>query len=236
MAFEIHLGLLLGWFDSVEMWFLGANHIVCVDIHNSVTTTWLRASLKLVLVRYISHAKSSRTPTLTHLCGHHSTVVANSSRSTIQDSGSVLATMEYVIVQHSPSDHNEPFSTPPHTTQDLPVQLTLIKINSVTTEPYTTHHKFQIESCSTMGEEMKQYILGPMPTRAFLDEFFPLNHLHNLKKPTHRRNCYVTTIGVKTEIEAYKPFVSPLCTLILLYLLYHVDHNNPAVYQRPEAN
>ena len=87
-----------------------------------------------------------------------------------------------------------------------------------------------------MGEEMKQYILGPMPTWAFLDEFFPLNRLHNLKKPTHRRNCYATTIGVKTEIKAYKPFMSPLCTLVLLYLLYHVDHNNPVVYQRPEAN
>ena len=37
LAFEIHLGLLLGWFDSVEMWFLGANHIVCVDIHNQTS-------------------------------------------------------------------------------------------------------------------------------------------------------------------------------------------------------
>ena len=136
-----------------------------------------------MLVGYISHAESSQTPTLTCLRGHHSTVVANSSCLTIQDSGSVLATMEYVIVQHSPSDHNEPFSTPPHTTQDLPVQSTPIKINSATTEPYTTHHKFRIESCSTMVEEMKQYILGPMPTQAFLDEFFPLNCLHNLKNP-----------------------------------------------------
>ena len=34
LAFEIYLGLLLGLFDSVEMWVLGANHIVCVDIHN----------------------------------------------------------------------------------------------------------------------------------------------------------------------------------------------------------
>jgi len=56
------------------------------------------------------------------------------------------------------------------------------------------------------------------------------------KKPTHRCNCYVTTIGAKTEIKAYKPFVSSLCTLVLLYLLYHVDHDNPAVHQRPEAN
>ena len=34
LAFEINLGLLLGLFNSVEMWVLGANHIVCVDIHN----------------------------------------------------------------------------------------------------------------------------------------------------------------------------------------------------------
>ena len=34
LAFEINLGLLLGSFDSVEMWVLGANHTVCVDIYN----------------------------------------------------------------------------------------------------------------------------------------------------------------------------------------------------------
>ena len=126
---------------------------------------------------------------------------------------SVFATMEYVFVQHSPSDHNQLLSTPLHTTHDLPLQSTPIKINSVTTEPYTTHHKFRIDSCSAMGEEMKQYILGPMPAWIFLDKFFPLNHLHNLKNTTHQRNCYVTTTKAKTEFKAYKPFVSSLCTV-----------------------
>ena len=37
LAFEINLGLLLGLFNSVEMWVLGANHIVCVDIHNQIS-------------------------------------------------------------------------------------------------------------------------------------------------------------------------------------------------------
>ena len=77
-----------------------------------------------------------------------------------------------------------------------------------------------------MGKAMMEYILGPMPAQAFLDEFFLLNGLSNLKGATHKQNCYIGVVRVKKEKEAYDPFVSSLRILILLYSLYHVDQGN----------
>lgn len=86
----------------------------------------------------------------------------------------------------SPTTMDKLPSTPPHTTHELPLQSTPIKTSLVTTQPYTTHHKFWIDSCSAMGKEMMEYILGLMSAQAFLDEFFPLNGLSDLKGTTHK--------------------------------------------------
>ena len=105
----------------------------------------------------------------------------------------------------------EPISTPPHTAHNLP-QMTPIKIASLaTTQPYTTHHTYRIDSCSAMGDEMKQYILGLMPVQVFLDEFLPLSGLSNFSAPTYMQGCYKATIGAKKEKRAYNPFVSSQC-------------------------
>lgn len=112
-------------------------------------------------------------------------------------------------------------STPPHTAHDLPLQLTPIKTNLATTQPFTTHHKFRIDSCSAMGEEMVKYISGLMPAQVFLDEFLPLNGLKALKGTTHKLNCYLGVVKVKKEKSAYDPFVSSICIFTLLYSLYH---------------
>ena len=51
-------------------------------------------------------------------------------------------------------------TTPTFTNQPLP-QSTPVKLKSSTTCPFTTHQKYRVESCTTMGEEMEKY--GVMP-------------------------------------------------------------------------
>ena len=87
-----------------------------------------------------------------------------------------------------------------------------------------------------MGKAMMEYILGPMPAQAFLNEFFPLNGLSDLKGATHKQNCYIGVVRVKKEKGAYDPFLSSLRILILLYSLYHVDQGNCGVYHWPVAS
>jgi hypothetical protein len=86
---------------------------------------------------------------------------------------------------------------------------TPVKPGLSSTLPYTTNHKYRIESRNTMGEEMKGYIIGPMPAQTFLDDFFPTKELPNLETvPSFEENCYADTVSAKSESTAYVPFVS----------------------------
>jgi hypothetical protein len=89
-------------------------------------------------------------------------------------------------------------------------QSTPIKIESSTTCPFTTNQKYRIESRNAMGEEIKKYLVGPMPAQQFLDDFFPISKLPDLATiPQFVPKCYDRTIKAKKEKNAYKPFVSP---------------------------
>ena len=68
----------------------------------------------------------------------------------------------------------------PSCVASLHPQSTLIKIKSSTTCPFTTNQKYRIESHNTMGEEIKKYLVGPMPAQEFLDDFFPISKLPDL--------------------------------------------------------
>ena len=89
-------------------------------------------------------------------------------------------------------------------------QSTPIKIESSTTCPFTTNQKYRIESRNAMGEEIKKYLVGPMPVQQFLDDFFPISELPDLAAiPQFEPKCYGRTIRAKKEKNAYRPFVSP---------------------------
>jgi len=99
-------------------------------------------------------------------------------------------------------------TTPPGTDPPLP-QSTPVKIESSTTLPFTTNQKYRIESCTTMGEEIKKYLVGPMPADKFLDKFFPVGKLSDLDRASRfTPNCYRRTVEAERETRSYKHFVS----------------------------
>jgi hypothetical protein len=60
-----------------------------------------------------------------------------------------------------------------------------------------------------MGNEMKDYIVGPMPAAEFLDEFFPLNSLWTSSRvQAYQLGCFQPVISCKKEPDVYEPFVS----------------------------
>ena len=103
-----------------------------------------------------------------------------------------------------------PIPTTPLATAVPLLESTPIKIGSSTTLPFTTNQKYRVESCSAMGEEVKKYLVGPMPAQQFLDDFFPTNELQDLHNiPLFTSGCYDRTIAAQKETGAYKHFVSP---------------------------
>src|SRR6267154_2070569 len=90
-------------------------------------------------------------------------------------------------------------------------QSTPIKIDSSTTCPFTTNQKYCIPSCTVMAEEMAKFIVGPMPARDFLDQFFPTRKIWGLSQvPLFKPGCYNDTLDAKCEIDVYRPFMSKL--------------------------
>jgi hypothetical protein len=97
------------------------------------------------------------------------------------------------------------------TTLSLPQSIP-IEVDSSTTLPYTTTHKYRIESRTAMADKMKKYIVGPMPARQFLDDFSPTKHMRHFREAGVRKfsaGCYDNTVKAVSEKQAYEPFVSP---------------------------
>ena len=104
------------------------------------------------------------------------------------------------IDQNPPSPEPAPAPIP---------QSTPIKIGVSTTCPFTTNQKYRIESCTVMGQEMKKYLVGPMPAQEFLNDFFPIGELPDLDSVSlFNPGCYDRVVKAKKEKRAYKPFVS----------------------------
>ena len=73
-----------------------------------------------------------------------------------------------------------------------------------------------------MADEMRKYLIGPMPASDFLDEFFPTCDLPELLEvPTFTSGCYDRVVNAKKEKNAYQPFVRFFFSLTLLYYLLH---------------
>ena len=89
------------------------------------------------------------------------------------------------------------------------LQSTPVKIELSTTCPFTTNQKYRNESHTTMGKEIKKYLVGPMPVQEFLDDFFPVGQLSGLDGvPSFMPNCYRDTVSAKKETKSYQHFVS----------------------------
>jgi len=102
----------------------------------------------------------------------------------------------------------EPSSPIRNATLQVP-QSTPVKANLATTLPFTTTQKYRVESVSALAQEIKRYLVGPMPPQQFLDEFFPLSAIKEARRvPLFKPGCYNAALSVKYEKDVYEPFVS----------------------------
>jgi hypothetical protein len=59
-----------------------------------------------------------------------------------------------------------------------------------------------------MGNNMRDYIVGPMPVTEFLNEFFPKKPIDTASKdPPFKKGCFKKVISCSCETQAYKPFM-----------------------------
>jgi hypothetical protein len=60
-----------------------------------------------------------------------------------------------------------------------------------------------------MADEMKKYIVGPMPAKLFLDDFLPTKDIPGYQRREFHPGCYDDAVNAEYEPYAYEPFVSP---------------------------
>jgi hypothetical protein len=98
-------------------------------------------------------------------------------------------------------------TTPRNTTCPLP-QSTPFKTGTAILQPFTMNQKFCIQIWTEMAAEIKNHLLGPMSTQAFLDSFLPKCSLRGLAQlPAFTQGCYTPVTSSEMEHLAYHPFV-----------------------------
>jgi hypothetical protein len=86
---------------------------------------------------------------------------------------------------------------------------TPIQPRLASTALFSSTQRFRDKSYTAMGNEMKGYVVGPMPPQTFLDVFFPTDKLPNLGTvSSFKVGHYSTTVDAPDERYAYDPFVS----------------------------
>lgn len=82
-----------------------------------------------------------------------------------------------------------------------------------------------------MAHEMKKYIVGPMPAKQFLDDFFPTRLRQRVD---YKSGCYDKTLKAAKEIDAYEPFVSPTKELCFIFLTVIITFKIEASSKYPD--
>ena len=102
---------------------------------------------------------------------------------------------------------------------DPAIQSTPVKHGTSTLFRFITNHKYRQKEMTNMGNEMKGYLVGPMPAIQFLNNLFPQDILQNgLKAQWYQTVCFKNVFSCISETWAYEPFVS-LFTTIMQYSL-----------------
>lgn len=90
----------------------------------------------------------------------------------------------------------------------VPSQSTPIKHGTSTLLKFTTNHRYRVKEMTDMGNEMKDYVVGPMPADEFLDEFLPLNAINTSRRAqVYQQGCFKPVVSCEIETAAYEPFV-----------------------------
>jgi hypothetical protein len=99
----------------------------------------------------------------------------------------------------------------------VPNQSMPIKHGTSTLFKFTTNNKYRLKEMADMGDEMKDYIVGPMPAAEFLKEFLPLDSIQTASRAQQfREGCFKSVISCETEPLAYDIFVGFFKSIILL--------------------
>lgn len=112
---------------------------------------------------------------------------------------------------------DEADSTPPaeQKTPELPPQIlappndTPIKRTCATMQPFTTNTRCRDTTLNAMGNEIRGYLVGPMPAEEFLEEFLSPTTIPDYQPLTSfSEGAFTSTVSAALETEAYNPFVS----------------------------
>ena len=91
----------------------------------------------------------------------------------------------------------------------VPTQTTPIKHGTSTLLKFTTNHRYWLKEMTEMGNEMSDYVVGPMPVAEFLNEFLPLRSIQTaVRAQIYTPGCFESVTTCETEPAAYEPFVS----------------------------
>lgn len=98
--------------------------------------------------------------------------------------------------------------TPVSSKPTLPLS-TPVKQSSSTYVPFSTFSRVRHRTINTMGKEMRDHFVGPMPPKDFLSEFLPDSKIPGYEAVEFvNPSPFQQTVNAETELDAYKPFVS----------------------------
>jgi hypothetical protein len=102
----------------------------------------------------------------------------------------------------------------------LSITDTPIKRESSTLLPFTTLSRCRVDTLNSMGKEMQDYIVGPMPVKDFIDKFLPNPGDYDISDFTSRfasasESNVFNLRSIQREQDVYQPFVSHLVPIIL---------------------
>ncbi|KAG2743365.1 hypothetical protein P692DRAFT_20878758 [Suillus brevipes Sb2] len=104
-----------------------------------------------------------------------------------------------------------PILAQPDVPPAFPILDTPIKWDGSTLLPFTTLTRHRIDTLNTMGKEMQEHVVGPMPVENFLDELLPNPEDYDNSDFASRfasaSNAEVFNLrSIKREEDSYKPF------------------------------
>jgi hypothetical protein len=133
------------------------------------------------------------------------------------------------------SDDSRRQTPPPFQSTKQPSSTPLKKRSPI--QPlYSTLSRFRLQTIHTIGTEMFDFFVGPMPVRDFLHTFMRCDSPQSI--PTQfQSGCFDNVIRAKSELATYSPFVSQTVfwtTYALLILVcLSPDYHSPKIGPRP---
>ena len=95
---------------------------------------------------------------------------------------------------------------------------------------FSTYTCFRHPLLTSIGDDLVDSIIGPMPTQQFLDDFLPISCIPGYSRPrTFRKGCFQTTLDAPDELKMYDPFVSDCINCCPSTYLFHI-RSSPSVH------